>query len=325
MTGYDQTTSYPSQYNYVPNLQSPDPSLVAGGVDPRHLQSWGMATANQSHAHYTHMQGSPGQHHPASAGHRGYSSYYDRNGYYVHQHGAAAAAAATGNGGGAFDSWHDPGGMRPESPTNSGAGLTAPPNYPSPAAVSTSGGSSSVNYSCKMAVQPPAHSAGATPPSPTQQKTNDNPQLQSPYGGGQPPYGQCQLSQNSQQAGGAAGGGAVTPNSFSSQLPPQAGGGPPGVHNNYPMNEGSATPGGPGPAGGSSAGAPMGQPSPVQQGGGQNQSGAPQASLPSPLYPWMRSQFGKTCFFIVKRAKRAKPRLSFVENTLLFFAKQKWQ
>ena len=169
-----------------------------------------------------------------------------------------------------------------------------------------------------MAVQPPAHSAGATPPSPTQQKTNDNPQLQSPYGGGQPPYGQCQLSQNSQQAGGAAGGGAVTPNSFSSQLPPQAGGGPPGVHNNYPMNEGSATPGGPGPAGGSSAGAPMGQPSPVQQGGGQNQSGAPQASLPSPLYPWMRSQFGKTCFFIVKRAKRAKPRLSFVEITPFF-------
>ena len=296
MTGYDQTTSYPSQYNYVPNLQSPDPSLVAGGVDPRHLQSWGMATANQSHAHYTHMQGSPGQHgHPAAAGHRGYSSYYDRNGYYVHQHGAAAAAAATGNGGGAFDSWHDPGGMRPESPT-SGAGI-APPTYPSPAA--TSAASSSVNYSCKMAVQPPAHSAGATPPSPTQQKTNDNPQLQSPYGGGQPPYGQCQLSQNSQQAGGpgvggAAGGGAVTPNSFSSQLPPQAGGGPPGVHNNYPMNEGSATPGGPGPAGGSSAGAPMGQPSPVQQGGGQNSSGAPQASLPSPLYPWMRSQFGKT-------------------------------
>ena len=299
MTGYDQTTSYPSQYNYVPNLQSPDPSLVAGGVDPRHLQTWGMATANQSHAHYTHMQGSPGQHH--AAGHRGYSSYYDRNGYYVHQHGAAAAAAATGNGGGAFESWHDPGGMRPESPTNSGGtGLTAPPNYPSPAAVS-SAGSSSVNYSCKMAVQPPAHSAGATPPSPTQQKTNDNPQLQSPYGGGQPPYGQCQLSQNSQQAGGpgvggAGGGGAATPNSFSSQLPPQGGGGPPGVHNNYPMNEGSATPGGPGGAGGSSAGAPMGQPSPVQQGGGQNQSGAPQASLPSPLYPWMRSQFGKTYF-----------------------------
>ena len=63
MTGYDQTTSYPSQYNYVPNLQSPDAALV-GGVDPRQLHSgWGMATAtaaNQGHAHYTHMQGSPG-------------------------------------------------------------------------------------------------------------------------------------------------------------------------------------------------------------------------------------------------------------------------
>ena len=287
MTGYDQTTSYPSQYNYVPNLQSPDPSLVAGGVDPRHLQgAWGMATANQSHAHYTHMQGSPGQHH-ASSGHRGYS-YYDRNGYYVHQHGAAAAS---GNGGPGFDSWHDPGGMRPESPTN--AGLTAPPTYPSPAAVSTAGASaSSVNYSCKMAVQPPAHSAGATPPSPTQQKTNDNPQLQSPYGGGQPPYGQCQLSQNSQQVGSGGGAaGTATPNSFSSQLPTQGSSGPPGVHNNYPMSDGSATPGG--AAGGAGGGAPLGQPSPVQQGGGQNQSGAPQAPLPSPLYPWMRSQFGK--------------------------------
>lgn len=278
MTGYDQTTSY-SQYNYVPNLQSPDAALV-GGVDPRQLHGgWGMA-ANQGHAHYTHMQGSPGQHHA----HRGYS-YYDRNGYYVHQqHGGGAGAAGAGNN---FD-WHDPSGaapasMRPDSPTAAAGGI-APPSYPSPAGVSSAGGvtgSSSVNYSCKMAVQPPAHSAaGATPPSPTQQKTNDNPQI---YSGGQSQYGACQLNQNSQQPGG----GAATPFSNSNPLQP-----PQGQQSYCGSDGGSAT--------GSSA--HVGQPSPGQQqpppggppGPGQNQ--APQAPLPSPLYPWMRSQFGKFRF-----------------------------
>jgi len=301
MTGYDQATSYPSQYNYVPNLQSPDATLV-GGVDPRQLHGgWGMA--NQSHAHYTHMQGSPGQHH--GAGHRGYS-YYDRNGYYVHQHSGAsavaAASAAASAGGGAtpsatatsFDSWHDPSaaGMRPDSPTS--AGITAPPSYPSPSIVASTAGSgsgnSSVNYSCKMAVQPPAHSGpGGTPPSPTQQKTNDNPQLQSPYGGGVPSqYGQCPLTQNS-QPGGA---GPATPYSNSTPgLPTQPGGPPvpPPVHNSYCGSDGDST----GGAGGNSGSAHVGHHSPVQQppGGGQNQGGAPQAPLPSPLYPWMRSQF----------------------------------
>jgi hypothetical protein len=293
MTGYDQATSYPSQYNYVPNLQNPDAALV-GGVDPRQLHGgWGMAAANQSHAHYTHMRGSPGaQHH---TGHQGYS-YYDRNGYYVHQqHGAAGGATTpTGVANGAaaaaaaasFDSWHDPGGLRPDSP----GALTAPPSYPSPAVASTSGGSS-VNYSCKMAVQPPAHSGpGGTPPSPTQQKTNDNPQLQSPsvYGGGQTQYGACPLTQNSQPPGGPA-----TPYSNSSGGPmqPVTGGPPPTVHNSYCGSEAGSA----GAAASGAGGAHVGQPSPVQQppGGGQNQPGAPQAPLPSPLYPWMRSQFGK--------------------------------
>ena len=301
MTGYDQATSYPSQYNYVPNLQNPDAALV-GGVDPRQLHGgWGMAAANQGHAHYTHMQGSPGaasQHH---AGHRGYS-YYDHNGYYVNrQHpgggavtptgganGSAAAAAAAAS----FDSWHDPSGLRPESPS----ALTAPPSYPSPAvATATTSGGSSVNYSCKMAVQPPAHSgAGATPPSPTQQKTNDNPQLQSPSvygGGGQTQYGACQLNQNSQPPGGPA-----TPYSNSSGGPPLplSGGPPPAVHNSYCGSEAGSA----GATASGAGGVHVGQPSPVQQppGGGQNQQGAPQAPLPSPLYPWMRSQFGKHPF-----------------------------
>ena len=303
MTGYDQATSYPSQYNYVPNLQSPDAALV-GGVDPRQLHGgWGMAAANQSHAHYTHMQGSPGQHGHSS--HRGYS-YYDRNGYYVHQGHAPNGAAGAG-----FDSWHDPSASAPppsgmgrsESPTS---GLTvAPPSYPSPvvASVSTSSGSGSVNYSCKMAVQPPAHSGG-TPPSPTQQKTNDNPQLQSPYGaaggasaGPGQNYGQCQLSQNSQPGGGPN---AATPYSTNNPLQPQSG--PPGVppvHNSYCGSDGGSG----GPTGGSSGttGAHVGQPSPVGQtpGGGQNQGGAPQAPLPSPLYPWMRSQFGKKSSLVI--------------------------
>lgn len=291
MTGYDQATSYPSQYNYVPNLQNPEAALV-GGVDPRQLHGgWGMGATNQAHAHYTHMRGSPGaQHH---TGHQGYS-YYDRNGYYVHQqHGAAGGATTpTGVANGAaaaaaaasFDSWHDPGGLRPDSP----GALTAPPSYPSPAVASTSGGSS-VNYSCKMAVQPPAHSGpGGTPPSPTQQKTNDNPQLQSPsvYGGGQTQYGACPLTQNSQPPGGPA-----TPYSNSSGGPmqPVTGGPPPAVHNSYCGSEAGSA----GAAASGAGGAHVGQPSPVQQppGGGQNQPGAPQAPLPSPLYPWMRSQF----------------------------------
>ena len=279
MTGYDQATSYPtSQYNYVPNLQGPDGSLV-GGVDPRQLHAgWGMP--NQAgHAHYTPMQGSPGQHH--AAGHRGYP-YYDRNGYYVHQQHASGGGVGS-NGG--FESWHDPaGGLRPDSPT--AAGLSAPPSYPSPA-VSTAGAGS--NYSCKMAVQSPAHpGAGVTPPSPTQ-KTNDNPQLQSPYGSGAgTQYGQCPLSTNSQPTPGGA------PSYSNSQIPQPPGGAthPPNVHNSYSLSGSEGTSGG-------GSGAHVGQPSPVQQqppGGSQNQQGAPQAPLPSPLYPWMRSQFGKALF-----------------------------
>ena len=229
------------------------------------------------HAHYTPMQGSPGQHH--AAGHRGYP-YYDRNGYYVHQQHASGGGGVGSNGG--FESWHDPaGGLRPDSPT--AAGLSAPPSYPSPA-VSTAGAGS--NYSCKMAVQSPAHpGAGVTPPSPTQ-KTNDNPQLQSPYGSGAgTQYGQCPLSTNSQPTPGGA------PSYSNSQIPQPPGGAthPPNVHNSYSLSGSEGTSGG-------GSGAHVGQPSPVQQqppGGSQNQQGAPQAPLPSPLYPWMRSQFGK--------------------------------
>ena len=47
-----------------------------------------------------------------------------------------------------------------------------------------------------------------------------------------------------------------------------------------------------------------GQPSPVPPGGPQ---GGPQgAAVPSPLYPWMRSQFGKTLFIHCLQFERCK-------------------
>jgi hypothetical protein len=295
MTGYDQATSYPtSQYNYVPNLQSPvDNASVVGGVDPRQLHGgWGSA---QAHAHYAQMQGSPGglEAVGSAAGtaqhHRGYP-YYDRNGYYVHQQ----------HGGGAFDSWHDPS-LRPDSPTSAAVCHNAPPSYPSPA-VSSSATVGSANYSCKMAVQPPALSAGATPPSPThpQQKTNDNPQqpqLQPQYGGGGQQYGgpPCPLTQNSQQPPGVASGGYN--NNLQPVVTPGGGIPPPGHHPPNQVGHNSYSLSG---SDGGGVGAHVGEHSPVHPqppGAGQNQP-APQASLPSPLYPWMRSQFGKTLDFL---------------------------
>ena len=40
--------------------------------------------------------------------------------------------------------------------------------------------------------------------------------------------------------------------------------------------------------------APHGQPSPLPPGPGGPQGGPGQAPVPSPLYPWMRSQFGES-------------------------------
>ncbi len=314
MTGYDQAASY-TQYNYVPNLQTADGGVAGAGTgglaDPRqlHVAGGGWGTP-QGYAHHQNM--SPGGGAGGGGGgaahhqHRGYP-YYDRNGYYVHQQHAGQTAG--------FDTWHEPavtpvtpgaGGVPPPGTPVSSSGLPGRPDspssvtgYPSPAAVT-----SAANYSCKMAVPP----GGVTPPSPgsAQQQSQqqapkasagaDNPQQMQPYAGQQQTQYQCPLTQSSQAQGVynnnmPAGAGPGGP-------PPSGGGGAAGIHNSYSLSsDGSAPPsGGPnGQAGG--GGVVGGQHSPGQQAppgpngpGGQNQSQAP---LPSPLYPWMRSQFGK--------------------------------
>ena len=130
------------------------------------------------------------------------------------------------------------------------------------------------------------------PPSPNtpqgQPKGNDNPQQQHQATVGQqyPQYQQCPLSQSSQPI-------------YNNNIPPP----PPGS---------VVGPGGPGVPGGPhqpvhnsyslSPDGHVGQPSPGSMGqgtpgggppNGPQGPGAPQAPLPSPLYPWMRSQFGK--------------------------------
>lgn len=278
MTGYDQATSYPtSQYNYVPNLQSAGDGGGTGAavVDPRQLHGgWGNP---QGYHHVQPMQGSPGQTGQGQPqGQQQRYPYYDRNGYYVHQqHGQSFETA----------SWHEPVSVAAaaaavqQSSCRSDSPSALQP-YPSPV-VSTATG----NYSCKMAVQPP-HSAGATPPSPSQQKTNDNPQsVAAAQHTQQQQYAQyqCPLTQSSQPQ-------PPPPNVYNNNLPvPQ----PQPVHNSYSLS-GEPGAGGGGPPPPHVVG---GQPSPVQQqqpqqGGGQTQQAAPpQAPLPSPLYPWMRSQF----------------------------------
>ena len=311
MTGYDQTTSYStSQYNYVPNLSTttsvgnltgqnggPHPGDPSGSLgDPRQLHGWG-GGYHQAHHHPHLQQNSPTQ--------QRYPYYDSRNGYYLHQ--GAQNPLDT-------QSWHEPvlpvqpsTTPRPDSPTlQAHQGLSG---YPGGGSGNDNGGMNSPQggYNCKMgsggSMGPNEGSGGggngnllavSGPPSPIS-KANDNPnatssQLQyqqyQPCTLSQQPSSQQPVYNNNHQPPGASG-------------PPGRQGGPQGtpqqqpVHNSYSLSPEDH----------------VGQPSPVSQqagagggggGGGsggppnQNQQGAPQAPLPSPLYPWMRSQFGKS-------------------------------
>ena len=307
MTGYDQAASYStSQYSYVPNLPSAtggnglNGQTGGGGVatgdpngslgDPRQLHQWHHGGYHQPSHGMQMPQGSPTS--------QRYPSYYDRNGYYnVHQQSLDSQ-----------QSWHEPvvpgsgalntGGTttpRPDSPSSIGMQQTG---YASPAVTNPVNNTS---YSCKMAAQQAAASLAVSgsltgpggPPSPNtpqgQPKGNDNPQQQHQATVGQqyPQYQQCPLSQSSQPI-------------YNNNIPPP----PPGS---------VVGPGGPGVPGGPhqpvhnsyslSPDGHVGQPSPGSMGqgtpgggppNGPQGPGAPQAPLPSPLYPWMRSQFGKT-------------------------------
>ena len=283
MTGYDQATSYPSpaQYgNYVPNLQGAGDGL---GGDPRQLHGghgW----------HHGHGYGAPhpGAQMQSSPTQQQRYPYYDRNGYYMHQ-GAE----------GSQQNWHEPvvpvsggglgppvaGAVRPDSPSNvMPHGFPQVPQQPVPQQPGGGApGSQQGQYSCKLATGPPS------PSEVVQQKIEPNSQHPTPPGGNsmgqqQTPYQQypCPISQSQQHSQG--------------QNQQQ-------VYNNNLPQVPQPPPNGAG-VGGSGNGAPPynltpehhGQPSPGSMGGGgpnsQNQN-APQAPLPSPLYPWMRSQFGK--------------------------------
>ncbi len=268
MTGYDQATSYPTaaQYNYVPNLQGM--GLGGGGqdpgLDPRQLQQW----HHQYQPHQMHQGHSPTtQRYP----------YYDRNGYYQHHQqqqldwhepvvSTAVAstagtpgpgAAGTGAAAGAVPRPDSPGSVQQQlaqqQPTNHS--FSSPPPPPQTSGVN--------QYSCKLAA-----GTATGPPSPTQQqqqqKTEPQQQQQHQY-----QQYQCPITPQSQV--------------YNNNLPPQ--------HNTYGLNEVQPSPvSGQGGGGGNGAGGGPGGGGP---GGGPPQQQPPQAPLPSPLYPWMRSQFGK--------------------------------
>ena len=127
MTGYDQAASYStSQYSYVPNLPSAtggtglngqagggstgDPNGSLG--DPRHLHQWHHGGYHQP----THGMQMP-QSSPTS---QRYPSYYDRNGYYIHQQQSLDSQ----------QSWHEP--VVPGSGVSITGGTTTPrPESPS--------------------------------------------------------------------------------------------------------------------------------------------------------------------------------------------------
>ncbi|XP_071745312.1 uncharacterized protein [Lepeophtheirus salmonis] len=295
MTGYDQTTSYPaSQYNYVPNLSGGPASPVDGGGGDPHR---GMHQWHHYSGHHQMQQPVGGDPHSPNANR--YPSYYDsRNGYYMH-HGGGHQQQQIEPG-----SWHEPVLPRADSPISQQ--LAQQQNYsPTPVVNSSGSGGSSYNSSCKMT---PAV-GGAGPPTP--------PGKTEPLHPGYTQYNACPISsQNNQvynnnippplppvqvhnsyamspehatapnaqaapqqppppppsQQQQVVGGGPVT-----SQVPPA----PQSVvldhSNQQPLEQHQA------PQHQEHSPTPQGS-----QGSGQNAS---QSSLPSPLYPWMRSQF----------------------------------
>jgi len=297
MTGYDHAATYPSpQYNYVPNLATGQTAGVPGGADlggdlRHHIHGWGGQHTHQQYHHTHHHLGghAMGQQVPASAdqtsprgANNGYGSYYDRNGYYIHQQHTTGMDP---------QSWHDPGiQQRPDSPTM----LVQQQQYP---VAPVNPNLSSASYSCKMAASiagtgsgpgggsgggSGSSGGGVTPPSPASSQKNET--LSSPLQQQYSQYPPCPLSQSSHSPSvmynNNMGGPPPQGVPGGPQVPPHGPPGPhPGVHNTYSLTPEGHVVGG--------------QVSPGPQPGGQNQ-GAPQAPLPSPLYPWMRSQFGKT-------------------------------
>eukprot|EP00096_Caligus_rogercresseyi_P001673 TRINITY_DN127_c1_g2_i3.p1 TRINITY_DN127_c1_g2~~TRINITY_DN127_c1_g2_i3.p1 ORF type:complete len:351 (+),score=107.34 TRINITY_DN127_c1_g2_i3:172-1224(+) len=268
MTGYDQTTSYPaSQYNYVPNLSGGGPgSPLAEDPNRGAMHQWHhYGGGGGNHHHQMPQQQPPPQQvvEPNSPNANRYPSYYDgRNGYYMH--------------GGQLESpWHEPVlPPRADSPISQQQQLSQ--NYsPNPA------------YSCKMAGPPsppgktePLHPptgytqynaasacpiSSQAPPNPQVYNNNIPPQMHGggylPESGGNAPVPPPVVPAPQQPQGASQQGG--TPSSLEPPLDPPL--------PNQPNQEHSPTPQG-------STGSGSG-------------NGPPQAPLPSPLYPWMRSQF----------------------------------
>jgi hypothetical protein len=130
---------------------------------------------------------------------------------------------------------------------------------------------------------------GVTPPSPASSQKNDP--LSSPHAQQYPQYPSCPLTNTSHSPSVMYNNNMGGPPSQGVPSGPQVQShGPPGVHNSYSLTPEGHVVGG--------------QVSPGSQGGGGPQQGAPQAQLPSPLYPWMRSQFGKNDFDFSKISKR---------------------
>ena len=248
--------------------------------------------------------------------------YYDRNGYYVHQQQIEPqnwhepVQLGGGGGGGGGGSTGTGGSVRADSPTinsqlQSYAPVTTPGTstnqYTTPSlnckipSGSGGGGGSGSGSGGSGGGNTPTGASGAgssgppQPPSPTAVQKQE-PTTHHQYQG----YNQCPISQSSQPIY----------NNNIPPPPPSAGGaappgGPPGaghqqIHNNYALTPDPTVSGGPGgqpspsqgsgSGGGSGGGGGGGQGS---QGSGAQGSNTSQAQLPSPLYPWMRSQFGK--------------------------------
>lgn len=302
MTGYDQTASYSSaaQYNYVPNLHgSPSPSVVASaasGVASATDQGGLIGPGHQ--VHQWHQQYQP-HHQMQQANSNQRYSYYDSrsNGYYA-QH--------LDSGGG---NWHEPvtacgttSVSRPDSP----GGLFSPQNQYSSCKLASSG-STTPGAPGAPSGATSGNTTAAAPPSPSQQQ--QQPQKSEPNSQ-QHQYSQYQCPPALSQS--------QIYNNNLPPPPPHAAGptGPPGgphqVHNSYPLSPDLVHGGQPSPVGGSGSngganrsgdgGSGGGNLSQSPQGGGSGGGGSAgsggnaQNSVPSAIYPWMRSQFGKNSF-----------------------------
>ncbi len=210
--------------------------------------------------HWHHHQYQPSQH---LAQPTRYGQYYDRNGYY-HQHPVES------------QNWHEPvtGEASTANASGNGTGSNGTSNRtesPVPQHSYNAPSHPSQYGSCKL--------ANAGPPSPTQKQ--ENPQQYQQF--------QCPISQyNNNLSSPSSTHHATVHNSYSS-------GSEVGVSQESPSIPASS-------GGGTTTAEPISGPTPQpnNQSSGNNigSAAAPasQGPLPSPLYPWMRSQFGKSLF-----------------------------